>query len=99
MEAAGRGGDGLGADLKRPGARGRAPTMPFVGGGCGQAGRFRGARGEDGADKRARAVSGWARAVAWCGRRRGCWAGDAEARSWAAVPGWARLLGRERRLG
>ena len=47
--------------------------MPFVGGGCGQAGRFRGARGEDGADKRARASAaghGGAWAVAW----RGCWA-------------------------
>ena len=60
VEVAGRGGDGLGADLKRPGASGgRAPTMPFVGGGCGQAGRFRGARGEDGADKRAQASAAW----------------------------------------
>jgi len=44
-----------------------------VGDGCGQAGRFRGARGEDGADKRARASAaghGGARVVAW----RGCWA-------------------------
>ena len=48
--------------------------------------------GEDGADKRVRAVSGWARGVGGCLVRagRGCWAGDAEARGcWAESGGWA----------
>ena len=80
----------LGADLKRPGARGG--TLPRRGVGavaaCGLAGRFRGARGEDGADKRARAVSGWARGVGGC-----------LVRAQARLLGWARLLGRERWLG
>ena len=62
--------------------------MPFVGGGCDQAGRFRGARGEDGADKRARAVSVWARGH---GRLPGaaCWAGAA-----AGPSSWGARLGR-----
>ena len=80
----------LGADLKRPSVRGG--TLPRRGVGavaaCGLAGRFRGARGEDGADKRARAVSGWA----W-GRGRlpgaACWAGAA-----AGPSSWGARLGR-----
>ena len=44
--------------------------------------------GEDGADKRARAVNGWARGVGGC-----------LVRAQARLLGWARLLGRERWLG
>jgi len=70
--------------------RGDAPTMPGAGAvaACGLAGRFRGARGEDGADKRARAVSVWARGR---GRLPGaaCWAGAA-----AGPSSWGARLGR-----
>ena len=70
--------------------RGNAPTMPGAGAvaACGLAGRFRGARGEDGADKRARAVSVWARGR---GRLPGaaCWAGAA-----AGLSSWGARLGR-----
>ena len=80
----------LGADLKGLGARGG--TLPRRGVGavaaCGLVGRFRGARGEDGADKRARAVSVWARGR---GRLPGaaCWAGAA-----AGPSSWGARLGR-----
>ena len=54
--------------------------------------------GEDGADKQARAVSGWARGVGGCLVRAQAWL-----LGWARLLGWrrrgARLLGREQRLG
>ena len=76
----------LGADLKWPGARGaRSHDTEW--------GRLRHVArpgsseergGEDGADKRARAVSGWAwgrgRLPGMAAGPSGCWAGDAEAR-------------------
>ena len=82
MEAAGRGGDGLGADLKRPGHEGgrshdanswaAVAARPNAGGSE--------ARGdEDGADKRGPGVSG----------RGGAWATVA-----GTVMGWRGLLGR-----
>ncbi|XP_066334368.1 uncharacterized protein [Miscanthus floridulus] len=75
----------LGADLKRPGREGgHAPTMPFVGGGCGQAGWFRGAQGEDGTDKRARASAAGHGAQARRLPGAACWAGAA-----AGPSGWA----------
>ena len=76
----------LGADLKRPGRDGG--TLPRRGVGavaaCSLAGRFRGARGEDGTDKRARAVSVWARGRGWLPGA-ACWAGAAAGpSSWGA---------------
>jgi len=86
VEAAGRGGDGLGADLKWPAREGGAPTTPIVGGVAARpdAGGSEARGDEDGTDKRGPGVSGRARGgMGGCLVRRwasaaagpsGCWA-------------------------